>query len=94
MGKVLRGYTWRSGLIEFGARIPVGAMPIGASRDQSRLREIVIANARHGYDGSLLVPGVPEAVDDASALKAVKYFRDLVMMRLDGVAGFPERVSA
>lgn len=94
MGKVSRGYAWRSGLIEFGARIPAGAMPIGASRDQARLKEIVVANARHGYDGSLLVPGVPEAVDDASALRAIKYFRDLVVMRLDGVSGFPERVPA
>ncbi|MBO1360303.1 host nuclease inhibitor protein [Acetobacter sacchari] len=86
----MRAYCFRSGEIEFGASIPNGTLPIGRSRSEKKLRNIVETNARHAYDGeTLLVPGIPEADTEEAALAAWRRFRDLVEMRLDGRSGWP-----
>ena len=57
----MKSYCWSSGLIEFGRRLPEGALLI-ADGPSRCLRSAVTVCARHGYrPGVLLVPGVPEA---------------------------------
>ncbi|GBQ96736.1 hypothetical protein AA23498_2720 [Acetobacter nitrogenifigens DSM 23921 = NBRC 105050] len=86
----MRAYCFRSGHIEFGSTNPEGTLPIGRSRSEKKLREIVEVNARRAYDGkTLLVPGIPEADTEEAALAAWRRFRDLVEMRLDGRSGWP-----
>lgn len=71
-------YCWRGGQIEIGARIPDGALPPirGRRRDVERT---ICARSRHAYDGkTLLVPGVPEAIDDDAALSAWRQFREWI----------------
>jgi hypothetical protein len=86
----MRAFCYRSGEIEFGTKIPGGAMPLGVSRRSTKLREIVGVLARRAYDGqTLLVPGVPEADDDDMALDAVRYMRECITMRLKGQRGWP-----
>lgn len=56
-------WAWQSGLIEFGRKVPEGALMFATGMDTT-LRERVGTVARHGQgksDGKLLVPGVPEA---------------------------------
>lgn len=66
-------YCWRSGLIEFGGDLPDGAILIaqGHYLHRDNIKEIVNVRARHGWDGQLLVPGVPEAKSDDEALDAL-----------------------
>ena len=71
-----RAYCWRSGLIEFGRRIPEGALPVDHGVEAC-VRARVEARARHAHDGrTLLVPGIPEAKDDDEALAAATRFRN------------------
>ncbi len=59
----MKAYCYASGLIEFGASTPKGAIQI-ASGKEADLRRALDALARHGKGeskGCLLVPGVPEA---------------------------------
>lgn len=66
-----KAFAWRSGLIEFGERIPSGALPILTARGKSFAKSTIEATARHSYDGKqLLVPGVPEAESDNDAMAA------------------------
>lgn len=75
-------WAWASGLIEFGAKEPRGALPIARGR-RARLRAVVSDVARHAHDGrSLLVPGVPEAPSRAAAVDALIYFQKQVIGRL------------
>lgn len=68
-------YCWASGVIQFGSRTPQGALPIARSRRHRALREFVEAMARHAHDGvTLLVPGVPEAADQAAGVDALGAF--------------------
>jgi hypothetical protein len=56
-------YCWASGLIQFGRKVPEGAIAI-ASGPAEPLRDAITTYARHGKGastGCLLVPGVPEA---------------------------------
>lgn len=87
----MRAYCYASGHIQFGARLPTGAMPIARGRPKP-LRDFIQGNARHGYRtrrfkgrsakirGSeiLLVPGVPEAVDQIEALAALTSWLALI----------------
>jgi hypothetical protein len=69
-------YAFRSGLIGFCENvrsIPAGALPL-ARHPRGVLRATISALARRGYDGSLLVPGVPEATTSADALDALCRF--------------------
>lgn len=75
-------FAFRSGVIEFGRRCPSGALAVG-SGPASLLREIVVAIARHAYDGkTLLVPGVPEAPTSSAALIAADDFRKRIETQL------------
>ncbi len=61
-------YCWATGVIEFGEHLPEHAILV-ASGEAAQLRKVVSARARHGQgesQGCLLVPGVPEAVDQAA----------------------------
>ncbi len=93
-----RAYVDRNGLITFtNARsIPKGMLLIAAWPNESKLREVVEAGARHGYEpGVLLVPGVPEAEDDSyAALNAVFAFRDQTHRRLQGLPAYERRETA
>lgn len=69
-----RAICWASGLIEFldhGKRLPKGAIVICGGNSIEECREKVEIKARRGYDGSLIVPGVPEADDPDAAIKAL-----------------------
>lgn len=66
-------WAWQSGLIEFGRKVPEGALMFATGIDTT-LRERVGTVARHGQgksDGKLLVPGVPEAEGDDQRLDAL-----------------------
>lgn len=71
-------WCWRSGLIEFGNKLPdghddpQGGPIVFASGPRRALMTRVGVVARHGHAaGSLLVPGVPEAAGDEEAFKAL-----------------------
>ena len=82
---MIRAYCWASGLIDFGNRIPKGAIVI-ARGPEAQLREFIETRARHGYrtrkvngrpikirgSDTLLVPGVPEATNQWEAGTALK----------------------
>ncbi|MFC5421447.1 hypothetical protein ACFPOB_17960 [Bosea eneae] len=73
-----RAYCWRGGVIEFGRRIPEGALPVDQGSERS-VRRRVEPLARHAYDGkTLLVPGIPEAEDDDAALAAYERFKRIL----------------
>ena len=72
---LFRAYCWRSGVLEFGQRIPDGALPVDHGTERSVRRRVEVL-ARHAYDGqTLLVPGIPEAQDDDEALSAYERFK-------------------
>ena len=72
-----RAHAWRTGLIVFrrkGRPCPAGALPLPDVH-----RSVIEARARHAYDNkTLLVPGVPEAANDAAALEAFEAFCDFL----------------
>lgn len=70
-------YCYASGLIEFGRKVPDGALEITRGPAKT-VRNLMIATARHGYGrsaGKLLVPGVPEAPNQSAGLDALLAFR-------------------
>lgn len=68
-------YCWRGGVIEFGPRVPKGALPVDRGTEQS-VRRRVEPLARHAHDGkALLVPGIPEAETDVEAFEAYQRFK-------------------
>lgn len=72
-------YCDRRGVIGFavGEPWPDGTLAFYSARTEVACRRKVEATARHAYDGTtLLVPGVPEALDDDHALEAVLMHRD------------------
>lgn len=72
----MRAYCWASGQIDFGRRIPDGALPIARGRAKA-VRDYVEVRARHAYDGhTLLVPGIPEAPNQTVALDALHAWLD------------------
>lgn len=92
-------YCYASGLIEFGRKVPDGALPI-ARGPAKKLREFIEPLARHGYSthkvngrptripGSetLLVPGVPEAPSQHAGLDALMAFKKWIRSHApDGV---------
>lgn len=80
-------FCYASGQIGFAAKCPNGALPILRGKDKD-VRDFVAGVARHGYNtrevrgrptkvpGSecLLVPGLPEAPDQAAALDKLHAF--------------------
>ena len=70
----MKAFAWRTGRIDFAQRVPKGALLI-ASGKAKMVRSTLTALARNAYDGkTLLVPGVPEAENDAAALDALIAF--------------------
>ena len=72
-------HVWQSGLIEFrpaGTPVPDGALPLPEAP-----RELIEVLARHGYNGELLVPGVPEADSSGARVAAVVKFRGWIQER-------------
>jgi uncharacterized protein YaaQ len=71
-------YAWASGLIEFGNAIPDGALPILVGQEEKAVKEVIDVLARHSrINNQLLVPGVPEAYDQHSAMDALIYFSNV-----------------
>jgi hypothetical protein len=78
----LIAYCWRSGQIELGQALPEGAISIAAGKPAS-ISKIIQDIARHAYRGrGLLVAGVPECLDDDSAMAALEQFSLRVRSRL------------
>lgn len=78
----MKAYAFATGEIEFGQRVPYGALAFSEG-PAKLLREIVSAQARHAHDGeTLLVPGIPEADNQDDALDALILFRSRVEARL------------
>lgn len=72
-------YAYRSGIVRVGRRVPTRALLLAAHTSRYRLRAAVDMCARIAYDGRThLVPGVPEAADDAHACDAANRFADLL----------------
>lgn len=71
MKRKINAWCWRSGQIEFGQRVPDGAMHI-ANGDEPVVREVITQTARLAHDNlTLLVPGVPEATSEDDAMTAL-----------------------
>lgn len=77
-------YCWRSGKIEFGPKVPAGALPIG--RGGKVFREKVEVHARLSRDDNetLLVPGIPEANNSNEAIAALSAFTHRIADALRG----------
>lgn len=84
MGHVV---CYRSGEVFISRYAPKGTLKI-MKGDCRRIRWVLIACARHAYDGStLLVPGVPEAKTDVEAMQAVKAFEQFLLKGLAAKRG-------
>ncbi len=73
LAEPVRAWAWQSGLIEFGRKMPEGALSFATGID-TKLREVVGVLARHGQgqdEGRLLVPGVPEAAGETGQIDAL-----------------------
>lgn len=73
-------YCAASGQIYFGPTLPRGFLPI-ASGEADALRRFIEGAARRAYDGSPLVPGLPEideSDDKTDALEVLKDFIDKI----------------
>ena len=73
----MKAYAFTNGEINFGDSIPQGALPVGEGGYEG-LSTAIRSLARRGYEGELLVPGVPEAEDGMQAVRSVVKFRALV----------------
>lgn len=74
----LIAYAWASGLIEFGNTTPDGALPILVGQEEKAVKDVIDVLARHSRtNNQLLVPGVPEAYDQHSAMDALIYFSNV-----------------
>ncbi|MBM6483477.1 host nuclease inhibitor protein [Klebsiella pneumoniae] len=80
----LIAFAWADGVIQFGYKVPFGALYISASPDEQDLRETVEVYARHSRTGDyMLVPGIPEAERKDDARLALDAFSRLVSSRLN-----------
>lgn len=76
-------YAWATGRIDFGRKMPDGALLI-ASAPAKKLRGVISVTARHAYDGKTrLVPGVPEAASGNEAVDALLAYNRSVKKRLE-----------
>lgn len=88
---MIRAFCYASGLIQFGRKVPDGALPI-ASGPAKDLREFIEGMSRHGYKTQrikgrptkipgtdcLLVPGVPEAPNQSVGIDALLAWCDWI----------------
>jgi len=73
----MKAFAYRSGLIEFGSRVIAGTLFIAQHRSGKKLKAAVGGLARNGKGagkGQLIVPGIPEAVNDAAAGDVLERF--------------------
>lgn len=85
-------YCDRAGVIGFavGEPAPEGTIAFFSARTEKSCQNKVSATARHAYDRTtLLVPGVPEALDDDHALEALQLHR--AWLRSDQSDDLPAR---
>ena len=75
-------HAWQCGLIEFRAHDE--PMPDGALGLPAAPRPIYENLARHGYEGQLIVPGVPEAESPSARVDALIAFVGRVESALEG----------
>lgn len=80
----MKAYAWKSGRIDFGRKVPDGALEIGSASSKA-LRRVIDATARHGYDNSLIVPGVPEAQTGDAKVDALIAYCKWIKPRLEKV---------
>lgn len=87
--KLTIAYCFRNGVIKFGRRIPKGALMIHGGEAVS-LRNAIFGIARESYpskpglkDSVPLVPGIPEAKDEAEAAKALGMFVVRIRARMN-----------
>ncbi|HBC0987591.1 TPA: host nuclease inhibitor protein [Escherichia coli] len=81
----LIAFAWASGLINFGYKLPFGALPIAVSENEQELRETIEVLARHSRTtDDLLVPGIPEAPNQDEGREALERFARLVQRDLQG----------
>ncbi|BAE49259.1 hypothetical protein [Paramagnetospirillum magneticum] len=81
MSTTIFAYCYASGQIEFGPRVPQGALAIAKGREDA-LRDLMCGTSRHAYDGeTLLVPGVPEAPNQMAAVEKLIAFCDWLAER-------------
>lgn len=72
----MHAYCWANGHIEFGRKVPEGAIRF-ASGPAAVLRRAIEPAARLAYDNeTLLVPGIPEAADQSTAGDALACWLD------------------
>lgn len=71
---MIYAYAWRTGVIEFGEQVPADALPLYYGESKA-VRELIEVRARHGWQSeTLLVPGVPEALNNEEARAAFYQF--------------------
>jgi hypothetical protein len=72
-------YCYRSGEIEIGTDVPTSGILL-ARGEEKVLKEAISARARLAYDNkTFLVPGIPEATDEETALLAARTFSQLLL---------------
>lgn len=77
--KKITAYVWASGLIEFGDKVPDGALPVISDEPETVINAIeVLACHSRTSPVQLLVPGIPEASNQRLAQEAlIKFCRDV-----------------
>lgn len=76
----LHAYCYLGGVIEFGAGVPRGCLPV-ARGEGPALRAAILATAKRGTDGALIVPGLPED-DPEVAVDLLAAYGRLVAIKL------------
>ncbi len=86
MSKELYACSWASGQITFHFTPPKGAIVV-ARGVPSKVRSLIKATARQGYDGkTIFLPGVPEAEIGKEAFQALcRYTRRIHRRAREGV---------
>lgn len=89
-GDEVIAYCWQGGEIEFGTGLPEGALPVAVHDDPKVLEDVIAVQARHGYDGTLLVPGLPEydpATSDGDQVDILQAFNARVKAGMERAGG-------
>lgn len=82
LGRPMKAFVYRSGLVGFGEKTPQEALEVGAGPGEL-LKAVVSVVSRHAYNNEyLLCPGVPEATCNDDALDSVIIFREHIKVRM------------
>lgn len=83
MNREEKAFVFPSGLIEFAATCPKGALPlISAEHRRPFKRAELDGLCRVGYRNEYLVPGMPEAANQVDSYKAMTAFIKIVDSRI------------